>query len=151
MTRRVRNILFTMAATVALTSVSGAAFAQQSAADKIRARLDAAAQKIQSACADDVAKFCSNVTRGEGRVIHCMLAYEDQISSKCDFAVFEAQRNLQRALDRTAEVADACWSEIQRYCGDAPQGSGGVAQCLIKNKAAIKKGCRAAVNKLSAK
>jgi hypothetical protein len=140
-----------MAATAALTGFGSGAFAQQGAADKIRAKLDAAAQKIQAACADDVAKFCSNVTKGNGRVIHCMLAYEDQISTKCDYAVFEAQRNLQRALDRTAEVADACWSEIQKYCGNAPEGGGGVAQCLVKNKAAIKKGCRAAVNKLSAK
>lgn len=151
MTSRLRNILFTMAATAALTSFGGAAFAQQSAADKIRARLEAAAQKIQSACADDVAKFCSNVTKGDGRVIHCMLAFEDQISTKCDYAVFEAQRNLQRALDRVAEVADACGAEIQKYCGSLPEGGGGVGQCLIKNKAAIKKGCRAAVNKLSAK
>ena len=151
MARRVRKALFTMAALAALTSLSGGAFAQQAAADKIRAKLDAAAQKIQAACADDLAKFCSNVTKGDGRVIHCMLAFEDQISTKCDFAVFEAQRGLQRALDRVAEVADACGAEIQKYCGNAPEGGGGIAQCLIKNKAAIKKGCRGAVEKLSAK
>lgn len=151
MARRIRNTLFTMAALAALTSVSGGAFAQQGAADKIRAKLDAAAQKIQAACADDVTKFCSSVTKGDGRVIHCMLAFEDQISAKCDFAVFEAQRNLQHALDRVAEAADACGAEIQKYCGNAPEGGGGIAQCLIKNKAAIKKSCRAAVEKLSAK
>jgi len=151
MVRRSRKGLFTIAAIAALMSVSGGAFAQQMAADKIRAKLDAAAQKIQAACADDVTKFCSNVSQGNGRVIHCMLAYEDQISSKCDYAVFEAQRNMQHALDRVAEVADACWGEIQKYCGSVREGEGRVAQCLVKNKAAIKKGCRAAVEKLSAK
>lgn len=151
MVRRVRKILLTMTAMAALTGLSGGAFAQQSAADKIRAKLDAAAQKIEAACADDLAKFCSSVTKGNGRVIHCMLAFEDQISTKCDYAVFAAQRNLQHALDRVAEVADACGAEIEKYCGTVPEGGGGIAQCLVKNKASIKKGCRAAVDKLSAK
>lgn len=150
MVTRSRKVFFTIAAVAALMGFGANAFAQDTA-DKIRSRLEAAAQKIQTACAPEVAKFCSTVTKGDGRVVHCMLAYEDQISTKCDYAVYEAQRNLNRALDRVAQVADACWDEIQKKCGSIPEGGGKIAQCLIKNKASIKKGCQAAVQKLSAK
>lgn len=145
MVRRSRKILFTIATMAAVLAFGADGFAQTTRADRARARLDAAAEKIKAACSSDFNKFCSNVNPGEGRVIHCMLAYEDQISTKCDYAVYNATRNLQRALDQVSRVADACWDEIDKRCGSLPEGGGRIAQCLINNKASIKKGCRAAV------
>ena len=30
------------------------------------------------------AKFCGQVTPGEGRLVLCMMAHEDKVSNKCD-------------------------------------------------------------------
>lgn len=142
-----RKIHFTIAAMAALMAFGTSAFAQ-TPAQKVRARLDAAVNKIQAACASDLTKYCSTVTPGEGRVVYCVLAYEDKISTKCEYALYEASRNLNRALDAVGQVADACWDEIEKRCANIPEGGGRIAQCLLTNKASIKKACQSAVEKL---
>jgi hypothetical protein len=49
---------------------------------------------IEGACASDVRNFCGNVTRGEGRLVLCMQAYDDQLSKRCQFALYRVSRNL---------------------------------------------------------
>ena len=84
-----------------------------SAQSSLRERLAAAVQTVQNACAADVSKFCGNVTPGEGRVLLCMQAHDDQLSQGCERALYNASRNLDRALDRVSRIADACWNDIQ--------------------------------------
>ena len=72
----------------ALLAFSATANAQTSVAQKVEAKIAAAVNKVQSACSNDLKTFCSTVTPGEGRLIFCMLAHEDKISSKCDFALY---------------------------------------------------------------
>ena len=68
------------------------------------------------ACSDDIKKYCNTVTPDEGRLILCIEAHEDKISTQRDYALFEAARNLDRALDRIEQVADICWNDIEKYC-----------------------------------
>ena len=89
-----------LAVVCAPANVSG----QTSLADRIAA----AGQQIEQACATDVNKFCNNVTRGEGRVLLCLQAVDDQLSQGCEFALYRAARNLERALNRVERLADAC-------------------------------------------
>jgi len=121
--------------------------AQSDASQKVEARLMAATKKIQDACGGDVAKFCSAVSPGEGRLILCMMAHEDKISTKCDYAIYEATRNLERALDRLEETADACWTDIEKHCASVPEGSGRIAQCLVAKKASLSTQCTTAIDK----
>ena len=60
---------------------------------------------------DDIKKYCNTVTPDEGQLILCVEAHEDEISTKCDYALFEAARNLDRALDRIEQVAGICWND----------------------------------------
>ena len=46
--------------------VAGSVRAQTAVANKADERLEAAAQKLKAACGDDLAKYCSSVTLGEG-------------------------------------------------------------------------------------
>lgn len=121
--------------------------AQSDMAQKVEARLQAAAKKIQDACSGDVQKFCSQVTPGDGRLVLCMMAHEDKVSSKCDYAIYEASRNLERAIDRIEQTADACWPDIEKHCGETMPGGGRVAQCLVAKKASLSSECSAAVGK----
>ena len=135
-------------ATFAAFCLHGSADAQTTNVSKIEARLDAAAKKIQSACSDDVKNYCNMVTPGEGRLMLCMMAHEDKISTKCDYSLYEASRNLERALNRLEEVADACWNAIEKYCANVPEGGGRIAGCLITIKASLTRTCRAALAKV---
>jgi Golgi apparatus protein 1 len=128
-----------------------AANAQSDAASRAEARIMAGVQKLQAGCADDAKKFCSTVTPGEGRLFYCIMAHEDQISPKCDYTLFTAMRNLERALDKLEEVADACGDDIEKSCTNIPPGGGRIAVCLASKKASLSPACQAAVGSLPAK
>jgi hypothetical protein len=136
-----------IATLAAMLVFSGQAVAQTEMAKKVEARLTAAVQKIQDACGADVKKFCNSVTPGKGRVVMCMMAYEDQVSAKCDYALYQASRNLDRAVDRLEMTADACWDDIEKHCASVREGEGHIAQCLVTKKASLTKQCSAMIDK----
>jgi hypothetical protein len=138
------------AAFAGVLTLSTGANAQSDLAKKAEARVEAAAKKIQDACSADVTKFCSSVTPGDGRLVLCMMAHEDKVSTKCDYAIYEATRNLERAIDRIEQTADACWGDIEKQCGETAPGGGRVAQCLVAKKASLSKDCSTAIDKLPA-
>jgi len=96
-----------------------------------------------------VTKFCGQVTPGEGRLVLCMMAHEDKVSNKCDYALYSAVRNIERAIDRIEQTAEACWPDIEKQCSDTAPGGGRVAQCLVAKKASLSKECAAAIDKFA--
>jgi hypothetical protein len=124
------------------------AYSQSDLVRAVQDKLTAGIAKLQSACSEDIKKYCSNVTPGEGRVLHCMQAYEDKISPQCGYAEQEAALNLQMAVDRLKEAVVACNDEIAKFCGNIRPGQGRVAQCLIANRAAASGQCAGAIQKL---
>jgi Golgi apparatus protein 1 len=123
------------------------AIAQTTGVRQLEDKLDAAAEAIQSACGADVKTYCGKVTPGEGRMLFCVLAHEDKVSTKCDYTLYSASRNLDRALDRIEQVADACWDDIERHCSDTAAGGGQIAQCLVAKKSSLAKECSDVVTK----
>ncbi len=142
--------MFSVALAVSAALITSAS-AQSSAADKVEARLTAAVQKLQSACSADLQKYCASVTPGEGRQFFCILAHEDKISVACDTAIYKAADQLSTFLDRIEDAADACMSDIDKYCTNIPAGEGQIAQCLLKNEKSLKKACKSVVGKLAGK
>ena len=134
-------------ASVIMTS-TGISQAQTKLQAKIEDRVTTAVKKVEAACGEDLRKFCSTVTPGAGRVLLCLEAHEDKISSKCDSALYNASRNLDRALDRVAMTADACWKDIDKLCSNVPDGEGRVAQCLMDKRASVSAGCKTNLSKL---
>jgi hypothetical protein len=125
------------AAALALILIPASASAQTS----LRERVVAAVQAVQSACGADINKFCGSVTPGEGRVVLCMQAHEDQLSRSCQFALYRASRNLDRALDRVERVADACWGDIESQCGNADR----IGQCVMDKAQSFSPACQSVV------
>jgi hypothetical protein len=113
----------------------------------LETRLLEATSKIEAACDDDLKKYCSTVTPGEGRLLLCIEAHEDKITAKCDFALFQAERNLDRALDRIEQIADACWDDIEKHCSNLPEGGGRIAICLASKKTSLTPACQTEINK----
>ncbi len=140
----------TMAVGVLLAGMGACGTAMAQNASRIEARLQAAVSKLQDACGADIKQYCSTVTPGEGRLLLCIEAHEDKISSKCDYALFDASRKLERALDRVEMAADACWADIEKTCANVPPGGGNILQCLASNKATVSKRCQAVVSKIQA-
>jgi hypothetical protein len=110
----------------------------------LRDRIAGAVETVEGACAADVANFCGNVSRGEGRVLLCMQAYEDQLSRRCQFALYRASRQLDRAINKVERIADACWNDIEAQCGDAER----IGQCLVQKSGQLSQSCQVVVSAL---
>jgi hypothetical protein len=131
----------------------GAASAQTDQTDigkTIQAKLAAEVAKLESSCADDITKYCSDVTPGEGRMLYCMQAHEDKISAKCAFDLEEAATDVQLSADNLKEAITACRAEITGVCGKTQPGQGRIAACLIANKSTASTGCVDAIQKIEA-
>jgi hypothetical protein len=108
------------------------------AQSQLRDRIAGAVENVEGACAADVSSFCGNVTRGEGRVLLCMQAHEDQLSRRCQFALYRASRHLERAINRVERIAEACWNDIEVQCGDADR----IGLCLIQKSGQLSQPCQ---------
>jgi hypothetical protein len=147
MKRMFRLLPLSLSTLAACLTFGATASAQGSVAEKLEARITAAADKLQGACGADVQKYCSTVSPGEGRLLFCILAHEDKISTKCDYGLFKAAKALSEVVDRIEETEEACSGGIDKYCMNVQPGEGQIAQCLKKNEKSLKKACRAALQK----
>ena len=98
------------AAAVTLLPIS-----QSFAQSNIRERVAAAVETVEGACASDIQNFCGKVTRGEGRLLTCMQAFDDQLSRRCQWALYRVSRNLEGVMNRVERLAEACWNDIETH------------------------------------
>ena len=133
---RSRLAMISVACMLATWGTSGA-----SAQSNLRDRVSAAIETVEGACAADISNFCGKVTRGEGRLLSCMQAHDNQLSRRCQFALYRASRNLEGALNRVERVADACWTDIEAHCGDAER----IGQCVVEKRTSLSQACQTVV------
>jgi hypothetical protein len=69
-----------VAGTVLLLSTSGA----------LAQKMGAGAKAVLQACKPDIARFCSQVPPGQGRVKACMKEHVHELSEPCKEALFQA-------------------------------------------------------------
>lgn len=126
----------------------GSASAQTDVTKLLQQKLAALITKLENSCAGDIKKYCSNVTRGEGRMIYCMQAHEDKISARCAYDLEDAVAIVQSSTDHLHDAVAACKAEITGVCGNSVPGQGRIAACLIANKSTVSKDCADAIKKV---
>ena len=107
------------------------------AQSSIRERVAAAVETVEGACAKDIQNFCGKVTRGEGRLITCMQAFDDQLSRRCQWALYRVSRHLEGVVDRVERLAEACWSDIEAQCQNAER----IGQCIMEKRGNLSPAC----------
>jgi Cysteine rich repeat len=126
----------------------GSATAQTDISKAIQEKLAGEAAKLEQSCADDIKKYCSDVTPGEGRMIYCMHAHEDKISPKCAYDLEEASADVQLSIDNLKEAISACTVEISGVCGKIQPGQGRIAACLFANRSTASTACGEILGKI---
>jgi 4-hydroxyphenylpyruvate dioxygenase-like putative hemolysin len=129
-------------------SISSIAYAQTDMMNAILERLTTGIQKLEASCGEDIKKFCSTVTPGDGRILYCMQAHEDKISPACAYDLNEVELQVQTTVDHLREAVNACQSDIDKFCATTQLGQGRIAACLAANRTSVSKSCVAAVQKL---
>jgi len=100
---------------------------------------------LVNACESDIENYCSQVTPGNGRMLHCMAAHEDKISGQCEYAFYQAATLLEQLSVAINYVAQECKTEIQTLCSDIVVGEGRILACLDENAEKVGEGCKKAV------
>ena len=108
-------------------------------------------ETVANGCKMEIEKYCAQVTPGEGRVLACLFAYEDKLSAKCEYALYDAAVQLERAVAALSYVANECDADLEKYCGSIAPGEGRLLECLEKHDKQVSKRCKQAVKDVGLK
>ena len=106
---------------------------------------------VANGCKTEIATYCKDVKPGERRILACLYAYEDKLSGKCEYALYDAAARLERAVAALTYVAKECEADIVANCSGVKAGEGRVLQCLEKNEAKVSKRCKGAIKDVGLK
>jgi len=112
---------------------------QQSAAQ------DSLMDYVMNSCESDLKQYCSQVTPGEGRLLHCAAAHEDKLSGQCSYALYQAASLLEQLSAAIVYVATECRADIETLCADVKSGEGRILSCLDEKQAQVSESCKKAI------
>ena len=98
-------------------------------------------ETVANGCKTEIEKYCAQVTPGEGRVLSCLYAYNDKLSAKCEYALYDAAVQLERAVAALSYVANECDADLDKFCQSIAPGEGRLLQCLEKNEKQVSARC----------
>ena len=112
-----------------------------------RARADDATlvDTLKKACNKELTTFCKGVPPGQGRILACLYAFEDRVSDKCIYALYDAELELKQAVAAVEFAATQCKDDLVKFCGNVQVGQGRGLACMQKNQAAASDGCKDAL------
>jgi hypothetical protein len=108
-------------------------------------------ETVANGCKTEITTYCKDVKPGEGRILACLYAYEDKLSGKCEYALYDAAARLERAVAALTYVAKECEADIVANCSGVKAGEGRVLQCLEKNEAKVSARCKGAIKDVGLK
>jgi hypothetical protein len=108
-------------------------------------------ESVATGCKTELETYCKTVTPGEGRVLACLYAYQDKLSGKCEYALYNAAARLERAVAALTYVTNECEADLAANCGGVKAGEGRLLQCLEKNDARVSQRCKGALKDVGLK
>lgn len=106
---------------------------------------DSLLEYVVTSCEGDLKQYCSQVTPGQGRLLHCVAAHEDKLTGQCSYALYQAASLLEQLSVAIAYVAQSCEAEIRTLCGEVKAGEGRILACLEENGGTLGDPCKKAL------
>jgi hypothetical protein len=104
---------------------------------------------VKDGCKTEIDTYCKGVKPGEGRVLACLFAYEDKLSNRCEYALYDAAAQLEQAITALTYLAKECKDDLKTFCSDIKPGEGRLLDCIDKNKEKISSRCKQAIKDVS--
>ena len=108
-------------------------------------------EEVRKGCEKELTSYCSQVTPGEGRQLACIYAHGDKLSSRCEYALYDASVQLERAVNAMSFLATECQKDLEAYCASVAPGQGRIVDCLNKHSKQLTGRCSAALTDVSAR
>ncbi len=100
---------------------------------------------VAKGCEKELKEFCAKVTPGEGRVLACLYAYQDKLSGRCEYALYDAGAQLENAVAALTYLTNECDDDLEKYCGTIKPGEGRVIECMKKHEKTLSRRCSQAI------
>ena len=103
---------------------------------------------VVEGCKTELETFCKDVTPGQKRLLACLYSRNDQLSGKCEYALYDAAIQLERAIAALTYVVSECSDDLGEFCANVPAGEGRLLECLAENESKVSKRCKDAFNQV---
>jgi hypothetical protein len=118
---------FPKALAVLLTSMAGAALADDP-------------------CGDDARRFCPDVKAGGGRLVSCLKENEPRLSAACQQRLDADALKARRFIE---EFGRACRADVTEFCGSVEPGEFRVIGCLAQHQVEISPPCQTEIGRIA--
>lgn len=108
-------------------------------------------ETVLNGCKTELETYCKDVTPGESRILACLYSRSDKLSGKCEYALYDAAVQLERAVASLTYLVNECADDLNKFCQDVPAGEGRLLNCLEKNAADVSARCKNAVKETVSK
>ena len=99
-------------------------------------------QTVVNGCQKELDNYCKDVTPGQGRVLACLYARSDKLSGQCEYALYDAAAQLERAVAALSYVVNECGDDLKNLCSGVQAGKGRLLKCLEKNDSKVSDRCK---------
>lgn len=134
-----------LAGVVLCIVIAGTAIAPAQAKGPAEAVAKGVVDTVAKGCEKELTTYCKDVTPGEGRILACLYAHEDKVSGRCEYALYDAAAQLDRAISALTYMANECGDDLDKFCANVPEGEGRLLNCLKKNKKKVSSRCNQAL------
>ena len=102
-------------------------------------------------CKTELDSYCKDVTPGDNRLLACIYAHQDKLSARCEYALYDASAQLERAVAALSYVAGECDNDLELYCTEIAPGEGRLLACLDRNDRKVSERCKRALKDVGLK
>ena len=107
-------------------------------------------ETVKTGCKAELESYCKEVTPGQRRVLACLYAFSDKLSSQCEYALYDAAAQLERAIAVLTFLISECGDDAEKVCPNVEVGEGRIVQCLDQNRAKVSNRCVLALQETGA-
>jgi len=127
----------------AITLVVTPTFAAEQATEQTAGQV--MVETVITGCKSEIESYCAGVTPGKSRVLACLYANEDKLSGKCEYALYDAAAQLERAVGALKYVVYECIDDLRKHCSAVKKGQGRLLRCIEDNDAQVSEQCKQAI------
>lgn len=106
---------------------------------------------VMDGCSKEINSYCKDVTLGEGRLLACLYAHNDKLSGRCEYALYDAAAQLERAIASLTYIANECDNDLEKYCSSIKPGEGRLLKCIETHENEISERCTQALKDVKLK
>ena len=115
------------------------------AEDPLKKGVQGALDTFSAGCQQELSTFCKDVTPGDGRILACLYAFQDKLSPRCEYALYDSVGQLDKVLNNLSYAVGECRDDLKNHCAEIKPGEGRLLDCLGKNEAKVSARCNTAL------